>query len=951
MKRKSKIGIFGFFAASLCALSIAASPSCPPATESLRRAVDPFVATGGISTFAEQKTVSERASVELGAGFGKAFFVPNGGKALALLPQNGWPQHQVVAVNKRLSGNYSVSFALTTTLSAFLDLYVYFGADSPDVFNSSSKNAIAHSANGFHVAEAGGGGTLYAADGTTVEEGNGFLSAFGRSVTDRKILVRFEKTSARTVEIYYDAADSASAAITKRNVAIFDKDIPDGGYLCFAPIRHDSLSSLPIYIDDLVVKNETGVLYENDFDEGSTSGLTINGASMKIDTPCVIDHSSSAKVTSNFEFVADGSEYFEASFDYNVSSDSPAVFAFGNNELVLTNETVALNVEGDKKDEIQTKNGRISLKTQGTDGLNLKIETSDGTIEKNYAGVDASGKIEIYPSAVATGGSSFYDMKLAGNVTNPPLGVKINRFLLKNASVGRSVAPQSDVDKIFGGGKADRIVYTITSGPATLDGDKIEFTAEGEVTLRAYPEGYPTITDEVTFEVTEADFVNYSLIDDFDGVNEGNWTKFDPKNVLTVNGNVTFYNDRASEAEDYEGAKLVSNVKFESGGDVVFDLSFSPYITNMYKGSSDPEEVQKGLDCIRLNSRMSTGILLGMKKQSAGVNEAIYFRLNPPYAALYVGGEKVAPVVSNGENFMSYMDHDDPNSMRLVAKSDGKLYVYIGNRYFNESEPFAVYDGLDLDGYVAFTTNAYNTERVDLPISFKNIALGGNVRRDMDDFSVLGVKLDVSNLINAVVSDRPIPLSCTVTTRPNLVDYHDVRYSVSGGGAKVEGNMLTVTSGEPFTVRVTSRYDAAKYDEYIVNPKVLVISKISIRADELQNLNVFSQPVRLSAVVSSNYSYIREFNEVTYTVVSGNAEVFSYYSVTSDATLWQLRVTGAGEVVLRATSTIDKNSYDEITFTVTDPYADKGTGCSAASAVQIIGALAACSFLLLKKRG
>lgn len=444
---------------------------------------------------------------------------------------------------------------------------------------------------------------------------------------------------------------------------------------------------------------------------------------------------------------------------------------------------------------------------------------------------------------------------------------------------------------------------------------------------------YDTVASAATPEK-----VNWSLVDDFSSYNEGNWSKRDPYDTLSFNGNILFTNDRATE--EYEGARLVANTKFTGDGGNVFDLTFSPFVNNIYKGSSDPAQVQLGNEHIRLNREMSFGILFGLDAPNTPAKQANYLRLSPPEVKLYVAGEEIDPV-SGSKDSVSYMDADDPNTVRLTAAADGTVTVYLQNRSHSIDDVLAVYSVPKTQGYMAFTTNSFNIDPVDLSLGFKNISLTGTVERDFDNFDVLSVSLDTSRLRNAVVSDKPIELTGSVVCRPNLADYQDAVFSVAGDSATVDGNMLTVKSQEPFTVRMTSKYNRRVYDEFTVTPKVLEIRDLSILTDAFKDMTIYSQPVLLSTVVSSNYDYIRELNEVVYTVVSGPAELFTYYSVTSDTYLTQLRVTGAGKVVLRATSAVLDDVYDEVSFTVSDPEKEKKGGCGGALA----GKASACGAL------
>lgn len=841
-----------------------------------------------------------------------------------MIPMYDWAQNQVTVYGKKLSGNYSIQFTMESLGKGFYDCLLLFGLPTKDVTGSSGI-AIGHSGEGFvNLAKSGTPYTFYAADGTTPANiAQAFSSTIGIA-TQRAVMFRFDKVSARQIDIYFDYAGTPNALTTKRNVIKSGVDIPEG-YFCLSPILRAGEEEFSIFIDDVEIKKDGETLFNADFENGTPDYWESVGGGVNIIVPSIIESSKDFNAKSNFEFKNKaGIKYFNTGFSYTKLSDTAGFsFAFGNNNsLLFGGSSVKVYINSVLAEEINFEADSAIVRLEGdAGGLNLSLNGEDDTleIEKTYQSVDCQGPVE-FKSEQGEGKTAIKNITLKGNVTDDVLSVRMNPYVFNNANVEYQTQIITTTTKIFSESTGDPVNYSITDGAdkVSLNGATIQFIGEGNVTVKAQSAINPEIFDTVTFTIGSKELTTYSLSDDFTEYNAGNFTKIDPLGRISFSNSIVFTNDYADISSGYEGARLVSNVKFESGKPVIFDLSFSPYFFNEYKGSANQQDLDISTNNIRLNTDMSFGILFGMKSKTAKISECNYLRIGSSYIEVYQKGVKQQFIGNYGT--ARYIEQDSPHQMRVVAKNDGTLSVYVGNAVYSINELFSQYENLDMEGYIAFTTNCYNVEPANLPIVFKGIALQGNTSVDMDNFQIVSVKLDRSNLLNAVVSDKPIQLKSSVASSPNLSAYHDVRYRITEGAenATLDGSVLVIKKGGPFTIKVSSLYDSGVYDEYTVTPKTLIIDSVIISKDKLKDLNIYSQPVILSATVNSNYSFIYELSQVEWTVISGPAELYSYYSVTTGLYLTQIKFTGAGTVKLKAASTILPDKSETVEFTVAD---------------------------------
>lgn len=260
---------------------------------------------------------------------------------------------------------------------------------------------------------------------------------------------------------------------------------------------------------------------------------------------------------------------------------------------------------------------------------------------------------------------------------------------------------------------------------------------------------------------------------------------------------------------------------------------------------------------------------------------------------------------------------------------------------------FATYTGLDFNGYVAFTTDSSKTgATADEPyqLHFTNLLMSGNVEID-GNFEIVDIAIEERTFADAIVSDIPLPVSVTVNAKPNLNAYRGYTLSVVSGNAELDqDNNLIIKGAGDITLRATSTEDETAYDEFTFKATELTITDIVVRDTLFSGLTSDSQPVQLSAAVECNM-LSNKYQEVVWTVVSGNAEVV----------LDQLRILGAGEVELKV-ETVYGGFSKTIKFTVADadagepvidddgnvsPDAETG-GCNSAvgTSAAVIGAVA-----------
>lgn len=410
------------------------------------------------------------------------------------------------------------------------------------------------------------------------------------------------------------------------------------------------------------------------------------------------------------------------------------------------------------------------------------------------------------------------------------------------------------------------------------------------------------------------DYEYYILQDDFNGLDESNWTLLqqsytnnsgDTVNPISIDSYVVFNNDYVFPG--YEGARMVSNVYFSSPdeADTIFDISFSTEINSINQRQS----------------QLAWGLLFGMQSQNATLAECNFFRLDAfARFSLYSKGEKVEPDYKTDRERETLGAYPDPHSkalqVRLLGLNNGTLQVYLGftspGYTFDINAVYVEYHDIDLEGYSGI---AVNSSRSDFPaeygISFYALSIEGYTFID-DIFEILSVKIDESNLRTAIVSEDPIILLSKVGCKPNLVAYpKNIVYTVIQGDAEIKKNNQLYIKGEGIIkIRAASLQNLEIYDEYEFEATDLEIYSINIVKTAFSDVTVYTQPIDLVATVSCN-SFMADHSRVEFSVVAGPAELICDGK--------QMRITGEGTVIIKALSIYKQDKGEIFSFNVTDP--------------------------------
>ncbi len=462
----------------------------------------------------------------------------------------------------------------------------------------------------------------------------------------------------------------------------------------------------------------------------------------------------------------------------------------------------------------------------------------------------------------------------------------------------------------------------------------------------------------VSVASAETNYVNYVLEDSLSEYNAGNWTLYREKYLsdeagvhyedpVRFTGGINFTDDFTARGDAYEGAKVMSNVRFckdpsrdETDVHTVFDVSFVVYQNNKENRAAD----------------VSFGLLFGMPAKESPISQGNYFEFTSFQTFLYRNGQRLEPEYlakpdANGNYaFGGYFEYDFKLEARLVADSSGTLTVYYGFPDGKDiAEPYCRYTGLDVEGFLGFMGTSHVPEKTSFSVNFDGITLTGGTIAD-NNFTVLSAAADVSALATAVVSDQPIQLQSAVVTSPNLPQYHKAVFSIVSGDAEIrDGDLLYVHGSGEIVLRTSSFYDPNIYSDYSFSAVDLQISSIAF-ANSFDNITVNTQPFRLIANVQTN-SYVLQHSDVVFEVIAGNAEIFSDR---------YLKINGAGMVILRATSAYLDDAFCTVAFEVTDPDAqfvpteEAPSSCSgsasAASAAAVLPLSLFAAALLYKKR-
>ena len=420
--------------------------------------------------------------------------------------------------------------------------------------------------------------------------------------------------------------------------------------------------------------------------------------------------------------------------------------------------------------------------------------------------------------------------------------------------------------------------------------------------------------DKAQAAETDNEYVGYVLEDNFSEYNAGNWSLYQEPylsgtvppqyvNPITVSGGLTIASDYTESGADYEGARMVSNVRFakdpsrsDDENYTVFDTSFVVYLNNKSNRQRD----------------ISYGVLFGLPEKNASMAQGSYFKLNSSQFFLYSGGELMEPeyLVEGGSNSLGgYIEYDFKLEVNLVARSNGDLYVYLGFPDGKSiTDAYCKYSGLNFEGYLGYMATSHDVSKTEFSVNFDSIKLTGGTIADYN-FSVISAACAAGSLTSAIVSEKPIPLAANIVTSPNLPQYHRATFSVVSGNAEIRnGDELYIHGTGPIVLRTSAYYDSSVNSDFTFSATDLEISAIKF-TNSFEDITVNTQPFRLIAQVTSN-SYIPAHNEVVFEVISGNAEIFCDR---------YLKINGAGTVILRATSTLLDDAFTTVTFEVSDP--------------------------------
>ena len=537
--------------------------------------------------------------------------------------------------------------------------------------------------------------------------------------------------------------------------------------------------------------------------------------------------------------------------------------------------------------------------------------------------VNALGTFTLKATSVTD--SLIYDEVEMSVVTPAFGGINFYSTALQYMLVGEEYALNavSYTNPVSGANQACN--YSIISGGAyaSVNGNVLKGLAAGAATLRIESAAFPGNYKDCEFNVVEGENYVYTKYDAFTTrVNPDDWefikNPADQNATLEGGGGMTLNNTSNWSGNN---PKAVYKIPFYNNRNtgVVFDITFTT--RNSTRDTSS-----------------KWGMLFGMKNKTDSFNTAGVgaLQLTSMAVSVYQGGVK-SPVnyVEPARNAYEYGTDDSigyiserPMTIRLVGKTDGTLELYRAQSAEGYSTDinvlYAKYEGFDFNGYIAFYTNVENG--TGLYASVMDLTIKGNYIYTEGNYTIEAIDIDESALIDIYYTGLPVSVPCEVSASPNLPMFNSYTLTlISGDGSIDAQKRLVVNSPGTFVLRFAATYDPGVYVEKTVVVNILNITKVTINKDNFPaEITTDTQPIDLSATVEAN-TYLQKYLEVTFTVVSGPAEVVNR----------QLRITGAGKVVLKATANFNSSVYDEITFTVKD--ADKQYGGGGCGSVSVTG--------------
>lgn len=183
------------------------------------------------------------------------------------------------------------------------------------------------------------------------------------------------------------------------------------------------------------------------------------------------------------------------------------------------------------------------------------------------------------------------------------------------------------------------------------------------------------------------------------------------------------------------------------------------------------------------------------------------------------------------------------------------------------------------------------------------------------------ITIDGTYLKKAVVSDNPIELTAVVRDSAKRIKFYEkLVWTVVEGEdvAQIADGKVTFKKAGNFTVRAAEEADAYVYSTFSGTAYEATFSNVTLN-NPFENVTVNTQPMKLSGNIEVRGITPADdcHYELIYEVVSGPAEIYLKEF---------LRITGKGEVVLKAASKFDSDVFTTVTFTVTDPDEGKIVG-------------------------
>lgn len=782
---------------------------------------------------------------------------------------------------------------------------------------------------------------IYEADGTTPAVGNFFANEIGW-LTDDYFTFKFDVQSNGWVNVYYDRTSSGNLSTLRKIVKPADgSDLASTkeGYFAYIPrvTENDKTAGNSRKVQYITLNEDKTVFSTVDSEKWAILGDTSKAV---ISHAFSMNDNNNATVASKFAFTDEGLANDGVVFDIGFVSSRSHMATSPTWGLAFGMNGVSADIANASRYELSVTEGRVydgttakengngasyatNIYNTGGDVTIRLVATKDGKLTEyrgvggssienvytTYEGLDFNGNIAFYSrkgaDTMANDAVTFKNISIKGNADVRILGVELDKGVFAGVKQSSRVTLAASV-KSYPQTACD-VAYSITSGSelCSLVGNVLDITGNGSITVRATSVDDSSKYDEYTFTVRERVFENYVLSENFEELNEADWTLYDTDENVIINEGLYFSGDNKSEAGG--SAALVSNVYFlrNDASDEIFDITFTSGLLSAAKFRE---------------ASYSWGLMFGMKDKTAKVGDDGVGYIKVDYNNTYVfrGATAIEPEYKTDRTSVAgdvFFETPYDVTIRAVGKADGTLELYRGYGTFESAETlFATYSGLDFNGYVAFTTDS--TKDGDgnekYQVRFGDVVLSGNVEID-NVYEILNVKIDEKAFADAIVSDVPISVLVTVNARPNLAAYRGYTLSIVSGNAEVTDAGLVVKGEGNVTVRAVSVLDETKFAEYTFTATELRITDITVNENLFKDLNSDSQPIQLVAAVQCNL-IANKYQAVKWSVVSGNVEIVGD----------QLRILGAGDVQIKVESLY--SDYGKIiSFTVADADAGQNT--------------------------